>query len=112
MGLSKEEQAFRRGYCHGFFNARHPDNEKLTYKEIRDWRDSEEENNDKFPPGCFLNKFKKEKQNFGCTSFLVEEEDAKYEKELQIKLKKMGISREEYKKFIFWKHCELTLNDE
>lgn len=37
--------------------------------------------------------------------------DAKYASELKMKLKRMGISKEDYKKYIYWKHCEETMND-
>ena len=36
----------------------------------------------------------------------VQEADAKYEAELKMKLDHMGISREDWEKYIFWKHCE------
>lgn len=36
----------------------------------------------------------------------IKEADADYESELQLKLTHMKISRENYKKYIFWKHCE------
>lgn len=36
----------------------------------------------------------------------IREADADYESELQIKLTHMKISREEWRQYIFWKHCE------
>jgi hypothetical protein len=42
----------------------------------------------------------------------IREADADHESELQIKLTHMKISREDYKKYIFWKHCEQEYLDE
>lgn len=36
----------------------------------------------------------------------VRQTDADFESELQIKLTHMKISREDWNKYIFWKHCE------
>lgn len=36
----------------------------------------------------------------------IKEADADYESEIQVKVTHMNISREDYKKYIFWKHCE------
>lgn len=36
----------------------------------------------------------------------VQAADEKHEIELKIKLDHMGISKEEWRKYIFWKHCE------
>lgn len=41
----------------------------------------------------------------------IQESDDKYEAELKIKLDHMGISREDWKKYIFWKHCEQEFLD-
>lgn len=61
--LSKEEQAFRRGYSQGFFNARHPENRDISYQEVRDWRDNSEESPDNFPPGSYQRLVKKHDLN-------------------------------------------------
>ena len=42
----------------------------------------------------------------------IREADADYSSELQIKLTHMKISKKDYKKYIFWKHCEQQFLDE
>ncbi len=55
--ISKEEEAYRRGYTQGFFNARHPENKNLTFEDVRDWRDNSEESPDNHPPGSYQRKY-------------------------------------------------------
>lgn len=66
--LSKEEQAFRRGYSQGWFNSRHPENTNITYQQIRNWRDESEESSDNYPPGSYQRSAKKDKEMYSCFS--------------------------------------------
>jgi hypothetical protein len=59
--LTPEEQAFRRGYSQGWFNARHPDNRNITYQDVRNWRDDSEESPENYPPGSYQRSLKQDK---------------------------------------------------
>jgi hypothetical protein len=56
-----QEECFRRGYLHGFYNARHPDNKNLSVDQIVKWRHNINiKNMFEFPPGSFQRTTKKE----------------------------------------------------
>jgi len=67
--LTLEEQAFRRGYSQGWFNARHPENQHITYQQIRNWRDDSEESPENYPPGSFQRHFKDVKSDCAFSQF-------------------------------------------
>ncbi len=58
-----EEEIFRRGYSQGFYAARLPENESITYQDVRNWRDAIDENNIfDFPIGSYQWHMEKQKK--------------------------------------------------